>query len=77
MTGDLTNLRALRAANLEQKHAELDEKYAKEDVFEINGKLSKNDLTGARLKQMMVSAGNPMVAVKLFRPRKVVGLAVI
>ncbi len=65
ITSQLVNLRALRAANLEQQNAELDTEVAKDDAGELNVKLAKNDLTGAGLKQMKASITQHAVIAKL------------
>ena len=65
MTSDLVKLQALRAANLEQQNADIDKEAAKADLGELNGKLGKNGLTVAGLKQMVVSTINPPLAAKV------------
>ena len=65
ITSDLAKLQALRAANLEQKNADIDEEAAKTDLGELKGKLGKNGFTGAGLKQMMVSTANTLLNVKV------------
>ena len=64
MTSDLVKLQALRAANLEQQNADIDKEAAKADLGELNGRLGKNGLTVAGLKQMVVSNPGPLLNVK-------------
>ena len=64
MISDIAKLRALRAANLEQQNADLDNEAAKADLAELNGKSAKNGLTVAGLKQMMVSTANHHLPLK-------------
>ena len=65
MTSDLVKLQALRAANLEQQNADVEKEAAKADLGELNGKLGKNGLTVAGLKQMLASTINPSLAVNV------------
>jgi flagellar hook-length control protein FliK len=65
MTSDLVKLQALRAANLEQQNADVEKEAAKADLGELNGKLGKNGLTVAGLRQMVVSTINPPLAAKV------------
>ncbi len=71
MTSDLVKLQALRAANLEQQTADIDEEAAKADLGELKGKLEKNGLTVAGQKQMVVSNADPSPNVILQLLREV------
>jgi flagellar hook-length control protein FliK len=65
MDSHIADLRALRAANLEQKNADIDREAAKGDLGELNAKLGKNDLNGAGLKQIMASAANQKLGFQM------------
>ena len=65
---DVAKIRALRAANLEQQNADIDNEAKKDDLAELNGKSGKNGLTVAGLKQMMVSTANPPLIAKAASP---------
>ncbi|MFL2845686.1 MAG: flagellar hook-length control protein FliK [Candidatus Puniceispirillaceae bacterium] len=65
MTSDLVKLKALRAANLEQQNADIDEESLKADLGELNNKSGKNGLTVTSLKQQVVSSANPSFNFKV------------
>ena len=68
-TSDLVKVQALRAANLEQKNADIEEEVSKADLDELYGKLGKNGLAVAGRKHTVLSTVNASLNVKLQSPR--------
>lgn len=72
MAANIANLRAIRAANLEQRNAEINAKLSGDDVGDFRSKSDKAMTTMATLKQALVTDG-PMLMGDKMLARSAVG----
>jgi flagellar hook-length control protein FliK len=65
VAANITNLRAIRAANLEQRNAEINAKLSGDDVVNVTGKSDKGITTVAGLKQALMTDAPMLMGDKL------------
>jgi flagellar hook-length control protein FliK len=65
VAANITNLRAIRAANLEQRNAEINAKLSGDDVVNVTGKSDKGITTVAGLKQALMTDAPMLMGDKM------------
>ena len=65
MAANIANLRAIRAANLEQRNAEINAKLSGDDAVNFTGKSDKVITTVASLKQALMTDGPMLMGDKM------------
>ena len=76
MAANIANFRAIRAANLEQRNAEINAKLSGDDTADFIGKSDKAITTAASLKQALLSASMMAKGDKIL-PRATAGLDMV